>query len=62
MAKQTFINTKRDMRWLRHTHCPGHKAKSAIIHGNEDYPEKVELFSKRNPKISDKPIVCRPKK
>jgi len=55
MARETFINTKDDMQWLRDVHLPrlSKKFKSAILYGNEDYPDEIAVFEKRNPLYTD---------
>lgn len=59
---QTLLNTSEDMSWLWETHCKAyasHKASflSAVLHGNEDSPNKVELYRKQSPLVSDVPLV-----
>lgn len=56
----TFINTEDDMSWLYETHLgPQIKRcfKSAVMHGNEDAPHKIELYESANPLITDTPAV-----
>jgi hypothetical protein len=59
MARQAAINTADDMRWLREVHLPRFptKYKSAIIVGNEDYPDRIEVYERRDPRITDVPVV-----
>ena len=59
MARQTAINTADDMRWLREVHLPRlpAKYKSAIIVGNEDFPDRIEVYERRDPRVTDVPIV-----
>lgn len=59
MARQTPINTADDMRWLRDVHLPRlpAKYKSAIIVGNEDYPDRIEVYESRDPRVTDVPVV-----
>lgn len=59
MARQTAINTADDMRWLREVHLPRlpAKYKSAIIVGNEDYPDRIEVYERRDPVVTDVPLV-----
>ena len=43
----TMLDTKEDLKWLSEVHCKiANKYKIAVIHGNEDYPESIELYSK----------------
>jgi len=45
----TSLDTKEDMEWLASTHCKTARAyKLAILHGNEDSPDKIELFAKND--------------
>ena len=62
---QTFINATEDMRWLLQTHLKEHanapavwKAKSAMLHGNEDCPQKIELYAKAEPRYDSKPSAA----
>lgn len=59
MARQQMINTTDDMSWLRDVHLPRlpAKYKSAIIVGNEDYPERIEVYEARNPVVTDVPVI-----
>jgi hypothetical protein len=59
MARQTAINTADDMRWLREVHLPRLPAKyrSAIIVGNEDFPDRIEVYERRDPRVTDVPVV-----
>jgi len=56
--KSTFINSVDDMSWLFDTHLKENKEfypeyNSAILYGNEDCPEKIELYKKKNPLVGD---------
>lgn len=59
MAGETLINTADDMRWLREVHLPRlpAKYKSAIIVGSEDWPDRIEVYERRDPLVTDVPIV-----
>lgn len=59
MARQALINTADDMRWLRDVHLPrlSSKYKSAMIVGNEDYPDRIEIYERRDPRVSDVPVI-----
>jgi len=62
MARTTFLNTADDMKWLRDVHLPrlSKKFKSAVIHGNEDYPEMIEVYERRDPVVTDRKDVFQP--
>ena len=62
MARTSMIDTDEDMKWLRDVHLPKLPAtyKSAIIHGNEDYPDRIEVYAKRAPLVTDEPLVFEP--
>lgn len=51
----SFLNTSADMKWLRDVHLPGlpAKFKSALIKGNEDYPDEIEVYYKKDPNVDD---------
>ena len=55
--KQLTINTVEDMTWLLDTYLPHvHEVYihgSAIIYGNEDFPDKIELYYDNNQNIED---------
>ena len=59
---QKFINDPEDMRWLRDVHLPslGTRYKSAVIYGNEDWPDKIEVYFSHDPAVTDRPLVFRP--
>lgn len=59
MAREGLINTADDMRWLRDVHLPRlpAKYKSAVIVGNEDYPDRIDVYERRAPRVSDVPLV-----
>ena len=54
MAREQFLNETSDVKWLKETHLRGisgvPKFRSFIIFGNEDYPDKVQLFTAKNPR------------
>ena len=55
----SFINTQDDMEWLKDVHLPRlnlKKFKSAVVHGNEDAPDLIEVYEKRDPGVSDTPV------
>jgi hypothetical protein len=53
--KVTLLLDPTDMEWLRDVHMPNNEdacnAKAAILYGNEDSPERIELFDKALPEI-----------
>ena len=54
--KQVFLNDPSDVLWLLSTHLKGRYAppfQSFILFGNEDAPEKVQLFASRDPDHDD---------
>jgi len=58
--KSQFYNTIEDLRWILTTHLkdfPCLYFNSFIVYGNEDCPEKVELFKKLNPNYDAKPYA-----
>jgi hypothetical protein len=57
--QSTLLNTKADMQWLRDVHLPrlSKRFKAAVIYGNEDWPNAVELYTKRNPTVHDTPVT-----
>lgn len=62
MSTATFINSPEDMQWLRETHlacAPQFETahfKSAVIHGNEDCPEMIDLYLSNEPVVCDRPF------
>jgi hypothetical protein len=62
ISKQTFINSTEDMLWLRETHlklavnCECNHFKSAIIYGNEDCPQMIDLYLETEPVVCDLPF------
>jgi hypothetical protein len=57
-----LLDTEEDIRWLREVHIPNlpKNVKSAVIFGNEDYPDKISTFVERSPSISSVATVYRP--
>ena len=55
--RTTFLNTKDDMQWLFDVHKIPKKYKSAVLYGNEDWPEKIVVFVKKNPLHTDIGVV-----
>ena len=56
---EVLINTKADMRWLRDVHLPKlpSRFKSAVLAGNEDAPDRIDVYSRREPLITDTPVT-----
>lgn len=48
MAAQSIVTTPEDCKWLRDTHLPKDAPQftRALIYGNEDSPERVELYNR----------------
>ena len=47
--RQCFIESAEDMEWLAEVHSPiAREYKYAIVHGNEDCPEKVFLYARNH--------------
>lgn len=63
MTEQTFLNTPEDMRWLREVHWPELPPEylSAVLSGNEDWPEKISAYLSTDPRFDDIPLVFFPK-
>ena len=54
--KTTFMNSPEDILWLNSTHLKGRNPplfRSFILYGNEDSPERLELFSRTDPDHDD---------
>lgn len=54
--REELLNAKEDVEWLKSTHLVGHKYgafRSFVIFGNDDAPEKVQLFKKKDPNVDD---------
>jgi hypothetical protein len=55
-----LISGREDMRWLRDVHIRGmslRRYRSAVLHGSEDCPSRVELYRSSNPSIHAQKIV-----
>ena len=57
--RETLISGDEDMRWLREVHWPELPANyhSAVIFGNEDWPERIEAYESADPLVTDTPLV-----
>jgi len=59
-----FLTAQEDIDWLFETHLKHlgkndesyKRCQSFVIFGNEDSPDKVELYDTRNPLVMDKPF------
>ena len=62
---ETLLNTPDDLQWLWDTHLKNFKAttradfnvKAATIHGNEDCPDQIKLYTKADPMTHTKPVA-----
>jgi hypothetical protein len=59
MRKQLLTDNE-DLAWLLDVHIKQDVPvfRAAIIHGNEDCPERIELFEANEPLITDEPIAA----
>ena len=63
-----FYNAPSDVSWLRETHLKGPANlppflppfASFVLHGNEDYPDKLDLYASRDPLLTDVPVTWIP--
>jgi hypothetical protein len=55
----TFLNSAEDMQWLKDVHVRilPDNARSAIIFGNEDAPDSIEVYDSVQPLVTDTPIM-----
>lgn len=54
MPKQTFLESPEDMAWIAELYEPTASSYAcAILYGNEDWPDKIELYATNHHK-------CRP--
>lgn len=61
--RQTILNTPEDVQWLEDTHLssryydgPRLAFASAVVCGNEDCPERIDLYVTAEPLVSDVPL------
>ena len=54
-----FLNSRDDLEWAKEVHGVPQNAKAIVIYGNEDAPDKIEWYTKRNPSVNDIPKVIR---
>lgn len=57
-----LLDTKEDMDWLKETHLANvadepnvKRAKSAVLEGNEDWPDKIMIFDHKSPRYDEEP-------
>jgi hypothetical protein len=61
MGMQIFQDQE-SLQWARDVHEVPEWAQCIILHGNEDWPEKIECFRDANPSFDDVPnLVVYPK-
>lgn len=51
-----FLNGTEDVQWLKDTHLKGRQYPSFgsfVIVGNEDCPQRVDLYASREPEVDD---------
>jgi hypothetical protein len=54
------LNKLADLNWLCDTHLKNLSPpafRSCMLHGNEDCPDKLELYDTRDPLITTKPVI-----
>lgn len=58
----SFLDTPEDMKWLRDVHLQGlpSEYESAVVHGNEDFPSRIEAYRTPNPTVNCIPAVFFP--
>jgi hypothetical protein len=58
-GRSTLISGDEDMGWLRDVHLPGLSKKfhSALIFGNEDSPDRIQVYHLENPNVYDQPVI-----
>lgn len=62
-SRASVLNTPEEMGWLRDVHLSYldlSKYKSAIIYGNEDFPQRIEVYEKERPRVGDKAVIYEP--
>jgi hypothetical protein len=54
-----FCNSSEDVSWLKETHLKNgvHEFASFILYGNEDYPDRIDLYLSSDPMYTDPPLV-----
>ena len=63
--REVFINSPEDMEWLFEVHNVkdvriSWEPKSAIIYGNEDCPDRIDLYPVAEPNWNDPPLIGLP--
>jgi hypothetical protein len=59
MPRGEMLSDVEDMDWLREAHLRplGLRAKSAVVEGNMDSPDRITLYAHTNPFMTDKPLA-----
>lgn len=60
MTRQTFMNDAEDIQWLLDVHLSGRRVpefKSAVVVGNEDCPDLIEIYADYNPHYLADPVL-----
>ena len=61
MARETFLSTRDDLKWLRETHLKSCRKlprfSVAILHGNEDAPDSITLYERNH--VDSKSVTLR---
>ena len=54
-SRFSSLDTPEDMAWLREVHLPNLplKFRSAMVYGNEDYPDEIVVYESRDPNLDD---------
>ena len=52
-----FLNKKSDVDWGKEVHGLPKNVKSFILYGNEDCPQRIEWFDKKNPKHDEEGVT-----
>lgn len=68
MTRETYLDTSDDINWLLDVHCKSLPSllaselrrlpRFAILIGNEDCPDAVDIYETANPQKGEKPILC----
>ena len=56
-----LLNTAEDLQWARDVHGAPEWAQCVIVHGNMDYPEKIECYRVSMPRFDAEPdavVLC----
>lgn len=57
-----LLSRPEDMKWLRDVHLRSlpSEYEAAVVHGNEDFPTRIEVYRTANPTIHDVPAIFFP--